>query len=190
MINLFVTNVIPLVNFDINTLPSWQNITVQTLAGTGALDLGAAFLGKFFQGRKQVFISQPSWINHYLIFKNYSFDVKAYRYYDHMNRTFDMAGFFEDIEQIPDHSVILFQPCGHNPSAIELTVSNYLSLSLRVLLKSDLCRFSSRSSGQWCRRLFVTRIYCPFSISLTTDYVRATLERTPTQFVCLPSMVT
>ena len=97
----------------------FQSVTVQTLAGTGALDLGAAFLGKFFEANKQVFLSQPSWVNHYFIFKNYNFDVNAYRYYDNKQKSFDSVGFFEDLEKIPDHSVILFQPCGHNPSSVQ-----------------------------------------------------------------------
>lgn len=96
---------------------------MQTLAGTGALDLGAAFLGKFFEGRREMYLSQPSWINHYLIFKNYQFNVKAFRYYSNVHKTFDSVGFFEDLEKIPDHSVILFQPCGHNPSSVQPSVS-------------------------------------------------------------------
>lgn len=94
------------------------------MAGTGALDLGVAFLSKFFEGHKIAAISNPSWINHYFIFKNYHFDVQQFRYYDNVRKTFDVDGFFEDINNLPDNSVILFQPCGHNPSAIELTVNN------------------------------------------------------------------
>ena len=93
------------------------------MAGTGAIDLGAAFLGKFYPGRKEAFISQPSWINHYLIFRNYNFNVKAFRYYDRIRKRFDSEGFLQDIEKLPNHSVILFQPCGHNPASVQPIVS-------------------------------------------------------------------
>ncbi|UXI19420.1 hypothetical protein NH340_JMT05363 [Sarcoptes scabiei] len=117
-----------------------SSITVQTMAGTGALDLGAAFLGKFFEGHKIVSISNPSWINHFFIFRNYNFDIKAYRYYDNARKTFDAEGFFNDINQLPDHSVILFQPCGHNPSAIELSLEQWNMVS-RIVRRKNLLPF-------------------------------------------------
>ncbi|KAI2798817.1 Aspartate aminotransferase, mitochondrial [Blomia tropicalis] len=117
-----------------------SNITVQTLAGTGALDLGATFLGKFYLGRKEAFISQPSWINHYLIFTNYGFNTKAFRYYDNKRKQFDTNGFFEDIEKLPDHSVVLFQPCGHNPASVQPTPSQWDMIS-RIIREKNILPF-------------------------------------------------
>ena len=97
---------------------------MQTLAGTGAIDLGAAFLGKFFEGRRQVFISRPSWINYYCIFSNYRFEVATYRYYDAATKRFDAGGFFDDLAKLPEHSVVMFQPCGHNPASVQPSVND------------------------------------------------------------------
>ncbi|KAH9424433.1 Aspartate aminotransferase, mitochondrial, partial [Dermatophagoides pteronyssinus] len=117
-----------------------SSITVQTLAGTGALDLGAAFLSKFFQGHKQVSISNPSWINHYFIFRNYNFNIHSFRYYDYQRKTFDENGFFDDLKNLPNNSVILFQPCGHNPSAIELNLDQWMMVS-RIVRDKNLLPF-------------------------------------------------
>lgn len=75
-----------------------------------------------------MFISRPSWINYYFIFSNYQFEVATYRYYDVATKRFDAAGFFEDLAKLPDHSVVMFQPCGHNPASVQPAVSFYFVL--------------------------------------------------------------
>jgi len=54
-------------------------VTVQALGGTGALKVGADFLRKFFR-ESDVWISDPSWENHRMLFEAAGFsDVKSDR---------------------------------------------------------------------------------------------------------------
>lgn len=73
------------------------NATVQTISGTGALRIGAAFINGFFPGHKDVYLPTPSWGNHTPIFKHAGVNVKAYRYYDAKTCGFDFSGALEDI---------------------------------------------------------------------------------------------
>lgn len=123
------------------------SVTVQTLAGTGAIDLGAAFLGKFFEGRRQVFISRPSWINYYCIFSNYRFEVATYRYYDAATKRFDAGGFFDDLAKLPEHSVVMFQPCGHNPASVQPSPDDWQVISAIVREKKMLPFFDTAYHG-------------------------------------------
>lgn len=95
------------------------NATVQGISGTGSLRIGAAFLAKFFQGSKIVYLPNPSWGNHTPIMKHAGLDVKSYRYYDPKTCGFDFKGAKEDIEKIPENSIILFHACAHNPTGVD-----------------------------------------------------------------------
>ena len=75
-----------------------RNVTVQTISGTGALRVGAAFLAKWFPGNKTVYLPKPSWGNHTPIFKHAGMEVAGYRYYDPSTCGFDFAGTCEDIQ--------------------------------------------------------------------------------------------
>lgn len=57
----------------------------QTISGTGANHLGAVFLSKFYDfnkagGKKQIFISNPTWGNHKAIFKSAGIEPVDYPY--------------------------------------------------------------------------------------------------------------
>lgn len=53
----------------------------------------------------------PSWGNHTPIMKHAGLDVKSYRYYDAKTCGFDFNGAMQDIEKIPENSIILFHAC-------------------------------------------------------------------------------
>ena len=54
---------------------------VQSLGGTGALSNGGNFLTKQL-GKKICYVSDPTWINHELLFKTAGFqEVRRYRYW-------------------------------------------------------------------------------------------------------------
>ena len=70
--------------------------TVQSISGTGALRIGAAFLNAFAQS-KDVYLPVPSWGNHTPIFKHAGMNVKSYRYYEPKTCGFDFTGALDDI---------------------------------------------------------------------------------------------
>lgn len=70
--------------------------TVQSISGTGALRIGAAFLNAFGPS-KDVYLPSPSWANHTPLFKHAGLNVKTYRYFDAKTCGFDFQGVLEDI---------------------------------------------------------------------------------------------
>src|SRR5437867_2593946 len=64
-----------------DAIKSGRAVTVQALGGTGALKIGADFLRRFAPAA-QVWISEPSWENHRLLFESAGFKVNVYPYYD------------------------------------------------------------------------------------------------------------
>ncbi|CAF3461827.1 unnamed protein product [Rotaria sp. Silwood1] len=103
--------------------------TVQGISGTGSLRIGAAFLAKFFPGNKIIYLPNPSWGNHTPIMKHAGLDVKSYRYYDSKTCGFDFNGAKEDIEKIPENSIILFHACAHNPTGVDPRPEQWKELS-------------------------------------------------------------
>ena len=99
-------------------------LTVQSLGGTGALKLGADFIKRFF-GDTRVVISNPSWANHRAIFETAGLKVERYRYYDAATNSVDVKGMLEDLQALPEGSVVLLHACCHNPTGVDLSAENW-----------------------------------------------------------------
>lgn len=57
--------------------------SAQTVAGTGALQLGFQFLKKFMPPtKKNIYVCKPTWSLHHSIIKSAGFDYEEMRYYD------------------------------------------------------------------------------------------------------------
>lgn len=116
------------------------NATVQSISGTGSLRVGAAFLKSFFPGNKVVYIPKPSWGNHTPIFKHSGLEVKSYRFYDPNTCGFDFKGALDDINSIPEHSIILLHACAHNPTGVDPNPEQWAELS-NIIKKKKLFPF-------------------------------------------------
>lgn len=69
----------------------------QTLSGTGALRMGAAFLKAFFPGNKVVYLPKPTWGNHIPIFKHAGLEINSFTYYEPNSCGFNFKGALDDI---------------------------------------------------------------------------------------------
>ncbi|MDR0435610.1 MAG: aspartate/tyrosine/aromatic aminotransferase [Propionibacteriaceae bacterium] len=103
---------------------SGRIVTVQTLAGTGALKLGADFLNRFSPGADILF-SEPTWDNHAAVFGGAGLTIRAYRYYDRATGGVDFAGMCADIADAKPGSIVLLHACCHNPSGCDLDDSQW-----------------------------------------------------------------
>ncbi|KAF7287630.1 aspartate aminotransferase, mitochondrial-like [Rhynchophorus ferrugineus] len=110
-------------------LENKQNATVQTLSGTGALRLIAAFLAKFHTGHKVIYIPNPTWINHQRIFEHSGLESKYYNYYDSKNIALDFSNMTDNICNIPENSIILFHAVAHNPTGIDPNKDQWKEIS-------------------------------------------------------------
>lgn len=50
-----------------------------------------------------------------VIAKSLGFEIRKYRYYNKYMHDLIFDETIEDLEQAPENSIIILQPCGHNP---------------------------------------------------------------------------
>lgn len=98
----------------------------QTLGGTSALRIGGEFLAQTIS--KTIFLPQPSWPNHTVIFTRGGLNIRRYRYYDEKNHSIDFKGLCQDIETMPPGSTIVLHACCHNPTGTDLTFEQWQEL--------------------------------------------------------------
>ncbi|VVN69825.1 Aromatic-amino-acid aminotransferase [Pseudomonas fluorescens] len=99
-------------------------ITTQAVGGTGALKIGADFLKQLLPNAV-VAISDPSWENHRALFETAGFPVQNYRYYDAATHDVNRAGMLEDLNALPNGSIIILHACCHNPTGVDLTPTDW-----------------------------------------------------------------
>ena len=149
----------------------------QALSGTGALRNGAEFL-KRQMGCDTVLMSDPTWGNHGLIFKNAGFtDARKYRYWDGETRALNFEGMLEDIGAAPPNSVVILHACAHNPTGVDPTQEQWAKIADLIKEKRLFpffdCAYQGFASGDldkdaWAVRYFVERgfeLFCSQSYS-------------------------
>ncbi|KAI0035714.1 aspartate aminotransferase [Vararia minispora EC-137] len=124
-------------------------VSVQTISGTGANHLGALFLSRYYQfnGERQVFLSDPTWVNHFAIFRNVGIEPRTYAYYDPQTIGLDFAGFVRALERAPSRSVFLLHACAHNPTGVDPTEEQWAQLAEVVQRKGHYAFFDSAYQG-------------------------------------------
>lgn len=128
--------------------PALERITItQTISGTGALRVGAAFLAKFFPGEKKIYIPSPSWANHKAVFNHAGLDVEQYRYYDKSTIGLDFEGLIADVKAAPNGSVFLFHACAHNPTGVDPSQEQWKQISDVVKEKGHFAFFDMAYQG-------------------------------------------
>lgn len=120
--------------------------TVQALSGTGALRVGAEFIATHFPGTK-VFISDPTWGNHFKIFGNAGLETVKYRYWDPSSRGLNLAGMLEDLSKAPQGSVVVLHVCAHNPTGVDPTKDQWAQILDVVKARKLLPFFDSAYQG-------------------------------------------
>lgn len=103
--------------------------SIQTIAGTGANHLAASLLGRVkHNGQRSfsdVYIPNLSWTNHRPLFEQCGYTVREYPYYDCTTNKIDFEGLQQFLTKLSPYQVIVFQACGHNPSATDPTLSQW-----------------------------------------------------------------
>ncbi|OMH29049.1 amino acid aminotransferase [Motiliproteus sp. MSK22-1] len=105
-------------------LESGRVATVQTPGGTGALRIAADFIHRSLPNAK-IWVSAPTWANHFNVFQSAGLEVKEYRYYDQPTQSLDFAGMMAALEAVPAGDVVLLHACCHNPTGLDLTAGQW-----------------------------------------------------------------
>src|SRR5690554_224119 len=134
---LFAKHLLPLVfGADSSVLEAKRATLTQAPGGTGALRLAADFL-KRNSPNKTVWISNPTWPNHYAIFDSVGIQHKSYAYVDSETNRLDFSAMFADLKQIPQGAVVLLHACCHNPTGFDLSLAQWQEV-LAVLQEREL----------------------------------------------------
>ena len=128
---------------------------MQSISGTGALRVGAAFLGRFYkqfldhhaEGARAVLMPNPTWGNHIPIFEDSGLKVGKYRYYDPKTCGLDIAGMLEDLHKAPQRSIVLLHACAHNPTGVDPTPAEWRKIADVVKERDHLAFFDIAYQG-------------------------------------------
>ncbi|MDY7545105.1 amino acid aminotransferase [Glaciimonas sp. CA11.2] len=113
--------------------------TIQTVGGSGALKVGADFLKRYFPD-SEVWLSDPTWGSHHAIFEGAGFKVRTYPYYDPVTASVRFDDMLAALKSMPEQTVILLQPCCHNPTGADLSNNQWEEI-LSVVLDRKLISF-------------------------------------------------
>lgn len=113
--------------------------TVQAIGGTGALKIGADFL-KRFSPDSEVWISDPSWQNHFALFEYAGFKINTYPYYDEATHGVNFKGMMDTLRSLKAGSIVLLHACCHNPTGADLTDDQWTEV-IEVVKKNRLIPF-------------------------------------------------
>lgn len=102
--------------------------TIQTLGGGGALKVGSDFLRRLFP-QAQVWVSDPSWENHRVVFEGSGFTVNTYPYYDAATGGLRFDAMRDAIAALPGGSIVLLHACCHNPTGVDLSEDQWRALA-------------------------------------------------------------
>jgi aspartate aminotransferase, mitochondrial len=102
----------------------------QTLSGTGALRVAAAFLSRFRGPKTPVYMPTPTWANHMPTFGDAELRVQPkYRYYDAATCGLDFDGMLGDLHVAPKGAVVLLHACAHNPTGVDPSAEQWAEIS-------------------------------------------------------------
>ncbi|WP_339670568.1 amino acid aminotransferase [Dasania marina] len=109
--------------------------TLQTPGSSGGLYLAAQLIARS-NPKTTVWMSNPTWDNHYAIFAAAGLRTAAYPYYRIGQQAVDFAEMLETLNsQAQAGDVVLLHGCCHNPSGSDLSAQQWRELTTLVLAK-------------------------------------------------------
>lgn len=110
----------------------------QTVGGTCALRVAAGLLKQL--ANDTIYLSDPSWANHTLIFSKANLKVKSYPYYSPSKQAFKFDEMCQFLQTLQPGSILVLQNCCHNPTGIDPTFEQWQEIS-NLILKYHLVPF-------------------------------------------------
>ena len=112
---------------------------LHTPGGSGALRM-LADLVKAARPEAKMWISEPTWPNHKLIFGAAGFQMRDYPYFDPATRGVSFGAMMERLSQAAPGDAILLHGCCHNPSGADLSLAQWGEIA-DLLVARDLLPF-------------------------------------------------
>jgi len=112
---------------------------VMTPGGCGGLRMGAELLVGA-NDKSTVWVSDPTWANHYPLLQNAGLALKPYQYYSSDIHGVDFPAMLESINTIPKGDVVLLHGCCHNPTGADISPDEWDTV-IDVLAERELIPF-------------------------------------------------
>lgn len=123
---------------------------------------------------KAVYITDPTWPNHDLLFRSLGFDVKYLPYYK--DKSFDFEGYISGLVTAPAGSIVVLHSCAHNPTGCDPSKEQWKKIAsviqerhLFPIFDSAYLGFNSGSVNDdtWAIKYFVDELGLEASICVS-----------------------
>jgi len=127
---------------------------IQSLSGTGCLRIVAGYMKRNWDGPlPTVYVSNPTWGNHFPIFNHQGINTSTYPYWDQETLGLDYDGFLKAIKSAPDRSAFIIHATAHNPTGVDPTLEQWKGISAALKEKNHLvimdCAYQGFASGDF-----------------------------------------
>jgi aspartate aminotransferase len=92
--------------------------SVQTPGGTGALRVAGDFM-RSVAGIRDIWVSDPTWTNHFGIFQACGIQVHSYPYFDAGSNGLAFDNMLQTLQTVASGQAVLLHGCCHNPTGID-----------------------------------------------------------------------
>ncbi|HVY52871.1 MAG TPA: amino acid aminotransferase [Devosia sp.] len=97
---------------------------VNGAGGTGALMILMYVLGRA-RPKGKIYISDPSWPNHWPLADNANLTAVTYPYFDPKSRSVNFEGMMQVVDSLTSDDILLLHGCCHNPTGANLTPAQW-----------------------------------------------------------------
>jgi len=94
-------------------------VTLQSVGGSGALRLGVELIRRVAPD-SVMYVSDPSWENHRVLFEGAGVKVETYPYYDPTTNGLRAGDMLTTLRSLKPRSTVLLHACCHNPTGVDL----------------------------------------------------------------------
>lgn len=130
-------------------------VSIQSLSGTGALHVAGKFIKDQYKaeiesansGFPTIYLSNPTWANHFQIFNVLGLKTESYPYWNTATKSLDLSGFLAAIEKAPEGSVFLLHATAHNPTGLDPNEDQWSKILDALSKKGHLPLFDSAYQG-------------------------------------------
>jgi aspartate aminotransferase len=67
----------------------------------------------------KIYIPNPTWSNHHLVFSSLGFECKSFQYYDHATKCLDIDSYLSTLRAAEPGSIVILHVCAHNPTGLD-----------------------------------------------------------------------
>lgn len=146
-------------------------LSIQTLGGTGALSLAAQFLAD--QGFIQIYLPQPTWVNHINLFEKVGIKCLSYPYFSSSQDGLDYSQMKDFLQEMETHALVLFHMTCHNPTGCDPNKKQWEEL-LSIVEKKSLYPIFDFAYHGFCEGedtdLEVLRLFAKAQVPLMVCY--------------------